>query len=210
MIKELATALAVGLVFASVRPPCNAEQVFKVGINGVFYCTKSRWLASLVWWDGRRLGEFPVKETPRRGGLVCHKDGTVEAGYFSVEKGVLKFNGRKIKPEDVKWAISGGGLFLLDGKVISSKEVRRLEGLSSYIVSHRSYSFILVHKDRKRVVLGVSVGGVPPAVLARRYAGKYYALLRLDGGGATTYFRNKKKPPYVNNAIGVPAEEKGK
>jgi len=99
--------------------------------------------------------------------------------------------------------LAGGGLFLLDHYTFSAKEVSKKEHLSLYIVTHTSYAFILVHKDRKTVTLGVSKGGIPPALLARRCRGKYYALLRLDGGSATRYFFNSRRPEGVNNAIGL-------
>jgi len=199
----LAKGLAIALAFACWNPSHNTSLTFSVAINGVFYNTKHpRVLASFVFWDGKILGAFPSTETRRRGGLVCYKDGYVEAGYFTVnEKGELLWNGKKPSWEKVKWAISGGGLFLLDGKPV--RGVGRLENLSSYIVNHPRYSYILVHKDRRTVTIGVS-NGTPPYSLVKRFVGEYYAFLRLDGGGATASFRNRSIPRSVHNAIGFP------
>lgn len=196
----LASGLALALVFASWHPPYNTSVVFSVAVNGTFYSTKSPYhLASLVYWDGKFLGAFPSTETKRRGGLVCYKTGLVEAGYFEVVGNKLVWNGKPPRWGEIKWAITGGGLFLLNGTPVVG--VGKKENLSTYIVTHPRYSYILVHLDRKRVTIGVS-RGEPPAALAKRLRGKYYALLRLDGGGATVSFRNKTIPKGVNNAVG--------
>jgi len=201
MLKYLVTLLATSLAFSSSNPSHNLHVVFKVGVNGTFYCTKTGKLANLVWWGGKEISPLPVR---RRGGLVCWKDGRVEGGYFEWCSSGVKFNGRKISPQDVCWALAGGGLFLLDNKVYTSKDVAKREGLSTHITNHKSYSFILVHKDRRKITLGVSKDGIPPAALAQKCKGKYYALLRLDGGSATHYFFNSRKPTWVNNAVGLP------
>jgi len=198
MVKFLGTFLAIALAFSSNKPRHNPYLVFKVGISGTFYCTKTGRLAGLVWWDGKEISPLPMR---RRGGLVCWKDGRVEAGYFEAGR---KFNGKKISPQDVRWALTGGGLFLKDGIAISAAEVSKREGLSSYIVSHRNYTFILVHKDRRKISLGVSENGIPPARLAKMLEGDFYALLRLDGGSATYCFFNSRKPSWLNNAVGLP------
>lgn len=212
MTKIIATGLAILLQFIYPIRGHN-HNVVSTGINGTFFCTKHpTHLAGLVFWDGKMWGQFPSKETHRRGGLICYKDGTVEAGYFEVNKkaksnppvpgGNLLFNGKPVNWKDVKWAITGGGLFLIDGKPLTAREVSKKENLSSYITTHSSYSFILVHKDRKRVSLGVSKRGIPPASLARKWKENAYALLRLDGGSQTAYWIGRKPPKYVNNGVG--------
>ncbi|MEM0238423.1 MAG: hypothetical protein QXT00_02175 [Ignisphaera sp.] len=201
-MKIIATGLAILLNFACWHPHYNTSTVFTYAVNGVFYSTKPPHnLASLVYWDGKFLGAFPATETARRGGLVCYKNGIVEAGYFTVERGELRWNGTRPNWQEIKWAITGGGLFLLDGKARTAAEVSRLERLSTYITTHKRYSFILVHKDRKRVTIGVATS-VPPSALAKRFANTHYALLRLDGGSATWYGYETKLKTGVNNIVG--------
>lgn len=209
-MKLIATGLAVMLYFACWHPPYNTGVIFNAAVNGVFYNTRRPHnLASLVFWDGKFLGAFPATETKKRGGLVCYKDGTVEAGYFTVTKQGLMWNGAPPKWENIKWAISGGGLFLLDGKPLSARHVSSTEQLSTYITTHPRYAFILVHKDRKRVSIGIA-RNIQPSALAKQFAGKYYAMLRLDGGSATYYMFKAKIPKGVNNIIGFArGEENG-
>lgn len=197
---KVATGLALLLTFASWHPPHNTRYVFHAAVNGTFYSLRRPYhLASLVYWDGRMLGAFPSTATKRRGGIVCYKNGLVEAGYFTVEKGKLLWNGAPPRWGEIKWALTGGGLFLLDGNPV--RGVEKKENISPYITYHPRYSFLLVHKDRKTVTIGIS-GGVPPYTLAKRLQGKYYAFLRLDGGSATTSFRHRSLPKGVNNAVG--------
>jgi hypothetical protein len=202
MILHVVTAFASSLIIACAKPPVNLDVKFRAAINGVFFCTKTNQLASLVWWQGKEIAPLPVGV--RRGGLVCYKDGSVEAGYFAWQGNKLTFNGKEIKPDQVLWAISGGGLWLKDGRALRLKEVKQRETLDDRILTCKDFSFILVWKDRRKVTLGVSQDGASPERLARIYSGSFYALLRLDGGRETYYFRNRKKPRWVNNAIGVP------
>jgi hypothetical protein len=175
---------------------------FKAAVNGVFFCTKTGYLASLVWWQGKEIAPLPAKV--RRGGLVCYKDGSIEAGYWQWKGNKLTFNGKEIKPDQTLWALSGGGLWVVNGKALRLKEVKQRETLNDRILTCKDFSFILVWKDRRRVTLGISKNGASPERLARIYSGSFYAMLRLDGGRETFYFRNRKKPRWVNNAIGVP------
>lgn len=197
-----ATGLALELQFACRHPEHNTHLVFKFAVNGTFYNTRRPHnLASLVFWDGKKLGEFPKHSTRKRGGLVCYKSGTVEAGYFEVRKEKLMWNGAPPKWDDIKWAITGGGLFLLNGKPIGALTVSKTEQLSSYITTHPRYSYILVHKDRKTITIGIS-RQIPPATLAKQLANRYYALLRLDGGSATCLISSAKLPNGVHNIVG--------
>lgn len=201
MLKFVVTGLALALTFiysaGGLRPPTTPS----AGINGTFYSTKPPYhLASLVYWDGKIYGAFPAAETDCRGGIVCYKDGTVSVGYFTVKKGELYFNGQKNKWDNVKWAITGGGLFLVDGKAMTAKEVSRKEKLSLYITRHTRYSFIAVHKDRRTVTLGVSLGWGAPEKLAKLYKDKYYAILRMDGGSQTRYW-TKFAPRRIHNGL---------
>jgi hypothetical protein len=135
---------------------------------------------------------------------VCYRNGSVEAGYWEWKGGKLLFNGKEIKPSQTLWALSGGGLWVKDGRALSLKEVKQRETLNDRILTCKDFSFIVIWKDRRRVTLGVSKGGATPAGLARLYGDSIYALLRLDGGRETYYFHNRRKPRWVNNAIGVP------
>jgi hypothetical protein len=202
MILHVVTALASALIIASSKPPVNLNFKFRAAVNGVFFCTKTNRLASLVWWHGKEIAPLPAGV--RRGGLVCHKDGSVEAGYFEWKGNKLTFNGKEIKPAEILWAVSGGGLWLIDGKALNLKEVRQRETLNDRILTCRDFAFILVWKDRRKVTLGISKDGASPERLARIYEGSFYAMLRLDGGRETYYFHNRRKPKWVNNAIGVP------
>lgn len=205
-MKLVATGLALALQFACWHPPHNTHIVFSAAVNGVFYNTKRPHnLASLVYWDGKFLGAFPATDTRRRGGLVCYKSGVVEAGYFTVSKQGLLWNGAPPKWEDIQWAISGGGLFLLNGKVFSARQVSNTEQLSTYITTNPRYAFILVHRDRKRVSIGIATN-IQPSALAKQVANKYYAMLRLDGGSATYRMFGAKIPKGVNNVIGFAKE----
>lgn len=199
MLKFVVTSVALSLLFVWKEN----RSIVTSGINGTFFSTKPPYhLASLVWWDGKLLGSFPSTEAHKRGGLICYKDGRVEAGYFSVKNNELYWNGRKMNFwDEVKWAMTGGGLFLLDGRVFSAKEVSQTEGLSLYITTHRRYSFIAVHKDRRTITLGVSLGWGPPSLLARKFQNKYYAILRLDGGSQTAYWVKRKTPKFVHNGV---------
>jgi hypothetical protein len=202
MVLHVVTAIASSLIIACSKPPVNLNVKFRAATNGVFFCTKTNRLASLVWWHGKEIAPLPAGV--KRGGLVCYKDGSVEAGYWEWKGGKLTFNGKEIKLSEVLWAVSGGGLWLKDGRALSLNEVRRRETLNDRILTCRDFSFILVWKDRRRVTLGISKGGATPERLARVYSGSFYALLRLDGGRETFYFRNRRKPKWMNNAIGVP------
>jgi len=211
MTKIIATGLAALLCFIYPQKGLHVNQISS-GVNGTFFCTRNpKYLAGLVFWDGKMYGQFPSSETHKRGGLICYKDGTVEAGYFEINKkpktpapipgGNLLFNGKPVDWNKVKWAITGGGLFLLNGKPIPAREVSRKENLSTYITTHRSYSFILVHKDGKTLSLGVSKNGTTPAGLARQKQDKAYALLRLDGGSQTLSWVKSKPPKSLNNGV---------
>lgn len=202
MILHIATALATAIVIATTKPPTNIDYNFFAAVNGVFFCPKTKQLASLVWWHGKEIAPLPARV--RRGGLVCYKSGFVEAGYFEWRNGKVTFNGKEIKPEEVLWALAGGGLWVVDGRALSKNEVKRRETLNERILTCRDFSFILVWKDRRRVTLGISKCGATPERLARLYGDSIYALLRLDGGRETYYFRKQKKPCWLNNAIGVP------
>jgi len=182
-------------------PPYNTDIAFTAAVNGVFYNTKSPHnLASFVFWQGKRLGEFPVTETKVRSALVCYSDGKVEVGYMEVKSGKYLFNGAPLDLTKVKYAFTGGGLFLWGDKTFTARQVARKENLSLYITTHPRYSAILVHKDKKTISL-IVVSGTPPSSLAKTLKGKYYALLRLDGGSATIAFKGKM-PKWVNNAVG--------
>jgi hypothetical protein len=202
MVLHVVTAIASTLILSCSKPPVNLNLKFRAAVNGVFFCTKTNRLASLVWWHGKEIA--PLPSGVKRGGLVCYRNGYVEAGYWEWKSGKLTFNGKEIKPAEVLWAVSGGGLWLVNGRALSLKEVKRWETLNDRILTCRDFSFILVWKDRRKVTLGVSKDGATPERLARIYSGSFYALLRLDGGRETYYFRNRKKPRWVNNAIGVP------
>jgi hypothetical protein len=202
MILHIATALATAIIIATSKPPTNLNFKFRAAVNGVFFCTKTNRLASLVWWHGKEIAPLPAQI--RRGGLVCYRNGSVEAGYWEWKGGKLTFNGKEIKPEETLWALSGGGLWVVDGRALSKNEVKRRETLNERILTCRDFSFILVWKDRRRVTLGISKCGATPERLARLYGDSIYALLRLDGGRETYYFRKQKKPRWLNNAIGVP------
>jgi hypothetical protein len=202
MVSHIATAIASTLIIACSKPLVNLNLKFRAAVNGVFFCTKTGYLASLVWWHGKEIAPLPAKV--RRGGLVCYKSGVIEAGYFAWRGNKLTFNGKEIKPSHVLWAVSGGGLWLINGRALSLREVKQRETLNDRILTCKDFSFILVWKDRRRVTLGVSKGGASPERLARIYSKSFYAMLRLDGGRETYYFRNRKKPKWVNNAIGVP------
>lgn len=216
MIK-IFTAFAVALLFSCNKPPFNLDITYSSAINGTFYDTKSGYLAGLLIVDGKKIGEFPITSSKVRGGFVCFKSGYVEAGYFKVIDNKLYFSrnhltyshlpeksrGTVVNDEflkQVKWAITGGGLFLLEGEPV--KRVGAKENLSSYIVNHKRYSALLLHKDKKTIT-GIIVRGIKPEELAKSLVGKYSALLRLDGGSSTTYFKNKKKPSWINNCVGV-------
>jgi hypothetical protein len=202
MILHIATALATAIIIATSKPPANTDFKFRAAVNGVFFCTKTGRLASLVWCHGKEIARLPARV--RRGGVVCYKSGFVEAGYWEWKGGKLLFNGKEIKPADVLWAISGGGLWVVNGRALSLNEVKQRETLNDRILTCRDFSFIVVWRDRRKVTLGVSKGGATPERLARVYSRSFYAMLRLDGGRATYYFRNRRKPVWVNNAIGVP------
>jgi len=202
MILHIATALATAIVIATTKPPTNIDYNFSAAVNGVFFCPKTGQLASLVWYHGKEIAPLPAGV--RRGGLVCYKSGVVEAGYWEWKGGKLTFNGKEIKPNEVLWAVSGGGLWLVNGRALSLKEVRQRETLNDRILTCKDFSFIVVWRDRRRVTLGVSKGGATPEKLGRLYGDSIYALLRLDGGRETFHFRNRKKPKWMNNAIGVP------
>jgi hypothetical protein len=202
MILHIATALATAIIIATTKPPVNTDFKFRAAVNGVFFCTKTNRLASLVWWHGKEIAPLPAGV--RRGGLVCYRDGSVEAGYWEWKGGKLTFNGKEIKPEETLWAVSGGGLWVVNGRALSLKEVRQRETLNDRILTCKDFSFILVWKDRRKVTLAVSKNYTTPEMLARLYGDSLYALLRLDGGRATYYFRNRRKPQWLNNAIGVP------
>jgi hypothetical protein len=203
MILHIATAaLATVIVIATSKPPTNINFRFSAAVNGVFFCPKTGQLASLVWFHGKEIAPLPA--SVRRGGVVCYKSGVVEAGYWEWKGGKLTFNGKEIKPEETLWAVSGGGLWVVDAQALSKKEVGRRETLNERILTCRDFSFILVWKDKRKVTLGVAKGGATPERLARLYGDSIYALLRLDGGRETFYFRNRRKPRWVNNAIGVP------
>jgi hypothetical protein len=202
MISHIVTAIASALIIACSKPHINLNTKFQAAVNGVFFCTKTHYLASLVWWHGKEIA--PLPSGVKRGGLVCYKNGVVEAGYFEWKGGKLTFNGKEIKPEGVLWAVSGGGLWVINGKALRLKEVKQRETLNDRILTCQDFSFILVWKDRRKVTLGISKGGATPERLARIYEGSFYAMLRLDGGRETYYFRNHRKPRWVNNAIGVP------
>jgi hypothetical protein len=202
MVLHIVTAIASTLIIACSKPTVNLNFKFRAAVNGVFFCTKTNYLASLVWWNGKEIAPLPAGV--RRGGLVCYKSGLVEAGYWEWKGGKLTFNGKEIKPAETLWAVSGGGLWLKDGKALRLKEVKRRETLNDRILTCKEFSFILVWKDRQKVTLGISKGGATPERLARIYSRSFYAMLRLDGGRETYYFRNRRKPRWVNNAIGVP------
>lgn len=199
MLKFVATGLAIHLLLVV---GFHNREVVSSGVNGVFYNPQPPYgFASLVYWD-KMVGQFPSAATDCRGGLICYKDGRVEAGYFIVGKSNrLLWNGSELDWSNVKWAISGGGLFLWEEKVFSSCEVIRKEKLSPYIVNHRRYSFILVHKDRRTITLGVSVDYKSPAQLAPRWKKRYYAFLRLDGGSQTRWWTNRKPPKNLHNGL---------
>lgn len=201
MLKEIVAGLAIALQFFCFRVGVHPPNSPTSGVNGTFFSTKPPYhLASLVYFNGKKYGEFPASETKRRGGLVCYKDGTVEAGYFTVEKDMLLWNGRKPEWDKIQWAVTGGGLFLLNGKVFGARDVRRLESLPSRVVYHTHYSFIAVHKDRKKITLGVSRGWGSPERLAKKYKDKYYAILRLDGGSQTAYWLHRP-PKHIHNGF---------
>jgi hypothetical protein len=202
MILHIATALATAIIIATTKPPTNIDYKFSAAVNGVFFCPKTKQLASLVWWHGKEIAPLPAPI--KRGGLVCYKSGVVEAGYWEWKGGKLTFNGKEIKPEETLWAVSGGGLWVVNGRALSLTEVKQRETLNDRILTCRDFSFIVVWRDRRKVTLGVSKGGATPERLARVYSRSFYAMLRLDGGRATYYFRNRRKPVWVNNAIGVP------
>jgi len=216
MFSKIFTALALALTFATSKPPHNTEVKFAAGVNGTFFDRKTGYLAGFLVVDGKKLGEFPIHSTKVRGGIVCLVSGNVLSGYFKVIEGKLYFskspmnynhipeNMRGIRVDEkflkqIRWAITGGGLFLLDGEVV--KNVGKKESLSNYIINHTKYSFILVHKDRRTITVGVSYK-VKPYDLAAQLRGKYSAFLRLDGGSSVTVFRGKK-PSFVNNAVGL-------
>jgi hypothetical protein len=202
MILHIATALATTIVIATSKPPVNNNFKFSAAINGVFFCPQTKQLASLVWYHGKGIAPLPARV--RRGGLVCYRDGSVEAGYFEWRGNKLTFNGKELKPQEVLWALSGGGLWVVNGRALSLNEVKQRETLNDRILTCKDFSFIVVWKDKRRLTLGVSKGGATPEGLARLYGDSIHALLRLDGGRETFYFRNRKKPRWMNNAIGVP------
>jgi hypothetical protein len=202
MILHIATALATAIIIATTKPPANVDYNFFAAVNGVFFCPKTGQLASLVWWHGKEIAPLPAQI--RRGGLVCYRNGSVEAGYWEWKGGKLLFNGKEIKPEETLWALSGGGLWVVNGQALSLKEVKQRETLNDRILTCKDFSFIVVWKDKRRLTLGVSKGGATPEGLARLYGDSIYSFLRLDGGRETYYFRNRRKPVWVNNAIGVP------
>jgi hypothetical protein len=202
MVLHIVTAIASTLILASNRPPVNRDLKFSAAVNGVFFCTKTGYLASLVWWHGKEIAPLPANV--RRGGLVCYRNGYVEAGYFEWKGGKVTFNGKVIKPNEVLWAISGGGLWVVNGRALSLREVKQRETLNDRILTCKDYAFFLVWKDRRKVTLGISKDGATPERLAQIYSGSFYAMLRLDGGRETFYFHNRRKPKWLNNAIGVP------
>ena len=210
MFVKVFTALSLSLLFATEHPPYNTTLEFRAAINGTFYDTETDLLASLLFVDGKRLGEFPVCSSKVRGGFVCLRSGEVLAGYFKVYKDRLYFSDNPLLNDigllcdekfwkEVKWAVTGGGLFLKDGKVV--KNVGKKERLDSYIVNHPKFSFLLLHNDR-RTISGCISFKRPPYEVAKAIEGKYSAMLRLDGGSSVIIFKGKK-PRWVNNAIGV-------
>jgi hypothetical protein len=203
------TALALAVTFATSHPPYNENFSFASAINGTFYDTKTGYLASLLFVDGKKIGEFPVTSTKVRGAFVCLKSGYVLVGYFKVIQGKLHFSTKTVGEnglicdenfwKQVSWAVTGGGLFLLEGKAV--RNVRKREELPSRIVNLSRYSFLLLHNDEKTITGCVSYKHSPYEV-ARALEGKYLAMLRLDGGSSVIVFKGKK-PRSVNNAIGV-------
>jgi hypothetical protein len=114
MILHIATALATAIVIATSKPRFNIDYSFSAAVNGVFFCPRRGHLASLVWWHGKEIAPLPARV--RRGGLVCYRNGSIEAGYWEWKGGKLLFNGKEIKPSQTLWALSGGGLWVLDGR----------------------------------------------------------------------------------------------
>jgi len=108
MFKHVVTCLAAALTFSSTSPPFQPNQPFKAAVNGVFYCTRTGKLASLVWWEGKELGRLSVK---CRGGLVCTKEGTVLAGYFEVVGVGYTSMGSPLAPKTAYGLWLAGGCF---------------------------------------------------------------------------------------------------
>lgn len=179
------------------RRGINAQTVSS-GVNGAFFDTKTKNFASLLYFRGKWYWWYPDKRMKQVGGLVCYEDGKVAAGYFSLtQDNKLQFNGRPFTEKGVIWAVSGGGLYVVDGKLIPTSEVRRREKFSSRVYNHPFYSFIVVFKDGK-VGLGVSLGSGSPETVARKLLKEkgIVHFLRLDGGSSTKYWI-KRRPPYT-------------
>lgn len=194
------------LLFVYPKGKVNT-QVVSSGVNGSFYDTKTNNFASLIFYKGRWYWWYPDRRVKQLGGLVCYSDGRVVGGYFSLSKdNKLLFNNQPFKEKGVEWAITGGGLFLVDGQIVPSREVMKREGFSSYIVYHRRFAFIVVFKDGT-VKLGVSLGSNTPEEIARYYKikGATY-LLRLDGGSSTRYWRDRKPPKGIHHGFAFPSK----
>lgn len=192
------------LLFVYPKGKVNTEVVCS-GVNGAFYDTKTKNFASLIFYKGKWYWWYPDRRFKELGGLVCYSDGRVVGGYFSLTKdNKLLFNGQLFTEKGVEWALTGGGLFLLDGKLVTSREVMRREGFSSYIVYHRWFSFVVVFGDG-RIGLGVSLGGNTPEGVARYFKSKGAKfLLRLDGGSSTRYWKDRKPPKGIHHGFALP------
>jgi len=189
-----------------VYPRKGIGMVRSSGVNGVFYDTKTGRFASLLFIDGKWFNWYPDKRKKQIGGLLCRPDGTVLSGYFSLSpNNELLFNGQKVQQKDILWAMTGGGLYISNGKLIPTKEVKKREGWDDRILYHKHFSFLVIFKDG-RIGLGVSVGGSSPEAVARQLL-KQGAVhfLRLDGGSSTTYWKDRIPPKWMHHGffIGV-------
>ncbi len=182
--------------------------VVSSGINGSFYDPPTGRFASLLYFHGKWYSWYPNRRIPKLGGLVCYEDGRVVGGYFSLTKSnILLFNGKPFSEKGVLWALTGGGLYVLNGKLLPLRKVRQEEWFSDLrIYYHRHFSFIFVFREKSggvKVGLGVSKGfGSPERVaqyLSRKYSLLYF--LRLDGGSSTTYWRHRPPPNYIHHGF---------
>jgi hypothetical protein len=210
MWTEIFTTFAILLNFATSKPPYNTNLKFSKATNGTFYDPKTKYIASLLFVNGQFLGQFPIHSSKVRGGIACTKSGYILVGYFKIVNNKLYFSETPLLTDDgipcdtqfwneIKWALTGGGLYLLHSKPV--RNVHKKENLSQYITKHPKYSFILVHQDMRTITIGISTK-TPPEKLAQKLQGKYFAMLRLDGGSSTKFFSGSL-PKSTNNAIGI-------
>jgi hypothetical protein len=80
MVSHIVTAIASTLIISCSKPPVNLNLKFRAAVNGVFFCTKTNRLASLVWWHGKEIAPLPAGV--KRGGLVCYHIGLLRETFY--------------------------------------------------------------------------------------------------------------------------------